>query len=77
MATQPVETPFDDLDVEPIERTKVRKAGGSLTMTLRAESARAIDLDPGEVSPDDEIALLISESKEHEGRLVLDLVERP
>jgi hypothetical protein len=77
MAGRSVESPFEELDVEPIERTNVRKAGGSLTMTLRADSARAIGLDPGDISPDDDIELLISESKEHDTRLVFDLVERP
>jgi len=46
-------------------------------MTLRAESARAIGLEPTEASGDDDIQFLVSEVDEKEGRLVFDLLKRP
>ncbi len=69
---------FEGEDDEiPIERTNAFKTGGCFTMTLRAESARAIGLEPTEASGDDDIQFLVSEVDEKEGRLVFDLLKRP
>lgn len=66
----------DDAREKPIERTRARKSGGSFRMTLRAESARAIGLEPADTSPDTEVEFLVSEVDDCEGRLVLDRLEK-
>jgi len=68
---------FEHLDAVPIGRTTAKKQGGSLRMSVIADAAREVGIEPSNLAPDDEVEFHISKSTEHDDRLVLDVVSKP
>ncbi|WP_190303720.1 hypothetical protein [Haladaptatus sp. R4] len=50
-----------------------QKQGGSIAIILRAEGAREIGLEPGDLDTGDSLKFFCSKSTVYDGRLILDL----